>query len=278
MDFCGPRKPAGNFCHEVTRCAFCSYRAAGLRGPAVHAVPGGDERRTVMSNLRAFSIRAMTRMVVPCLAMCLSALPAVAQSDNGNYIFLLASGFLCDPSDSSTCPASAKATQGDTYEMSGAGTFEVQNKSVKAAGTFTHKSLDGNVLETGVWLAGELVSFDSYGAVPGALPGQGLAFGPARFGPKRLPMSFGPIPTGGLAVFRIRFFLMSGPSKTAVLQVNCALGEVPRERSVEGIRLTLEKNGSEFSEEAGGRVMFLSMRREVNAPAKPPRQEPASQD
>jgi hypothetical protein len=46
---------------------------------------------------------------------------------------------------------------------------------------------------------------------------------------------------------------------------------VPRERSVEGIRLTLEKNSSEFSEEMGGRVMFLSMRPEVSAPAETPR-------
>jgi hypothetical protein len=229
-----------------------------------------------MSNPGAFSIRAMSRVVLTCLAICLFAFPAAAQSNTGNYIFLLASGFLCDPGDSSTCPATAKATQADSYEMSGAGTFDAQNKSVKAAGAFTHKSPIGNVLETGVWLAGELVSFDSYGAAPGALLRQGLAFDPARFGPKRLPMPSGSMPTGGLAVFRIRLLPVSGPSKTAVLQLNCALGEVPRERSVEGIRLTFEKNGSEFSEEAGGRVMFLSVRPEVNAPAETPRQDPAS--
>jgi hypothetical protein len=56
----------------------------------------------------------------------------------------------------------------DSYEMSGAGTFEAQNKSVKAAGTFTHKSPNGNLLETGVWLAGDLASFDSYDAAPRA--------------------------------------------------------------------------------------------------------------
>src|SRR5438445_1497067 len=156
-----------------------------------------------MSNPGAFSIAAMTRVVVSCLAVCLYAFPAAAQSHDDNYIFLLASGFLCDAGDSSNCPATAKATQGDSYEMSGAGTFEAQNKSVKAAGTFTHKSSNGNVLETGVWLAGELVSFDSYGAAPGALPRQGLAFGPARFGPKHLPMPSGPMPTGGLAVSRM---------------------------------------------------------------------------
>jgi hypothetical protein len=228
-----------------------------------------------MFNLRPLSISAITGVVVPSLAMCLFALPAAAQGNNGTYIFLLASGLLCDPGDSSTCPATAKATQGDSYEMSGAGTFDAQNKSVKAAGTFTHKSPNGNVLETGIWLAGELVSFDSYGAAPGALQRQGLAFGRTQFGPKGLPMRVGPMPTGGLAVFRIRLLPMSGATTTAVLQMNCALGDVPRERSVEGIRLTLEKNGSEFSEEAAGRVMFLSMRSEVNTPANTSRQEPA---
>ncbi len=67
---------------------------------------------------------------------------------------------------------------------------------------------------------------------------------------------------------------MSGPSKIAVLQVNCALGDVPRERSVEGIRLNVERNGGEFSEEVGGRVMFLAMRPEVSTLAKSLHQEP----
>lgn len=62
-----------------------------------------------------------------------------------------------------------------------------------------------------------------------------------------------------------------------MLQVNCALGDVPRERSVEGIRLALEKNATEFSEEVGGRVMFVAMRPEVNTPARTPTQEPAPQ-
>ena len=133
-----------------------------------------------------------------------------------------------------------------SYEMSGAGTFEAQSKSVRAAGTFTHNSPNGNLLETGVWLA-ELVSFDLHGAAPGGLPRQGLAFCSARFGPKGLPMPSCPMPTGGLAVIRIRLLPMSGPSKTAAPQVNCALEKCPG-RSVGGIRLTLEKNGSEFSE------------------------------
>ena len=228
-----------------------------------------------MLSLRAFSIRVKISVGTWCLAIVLFASPAVAQSNNSNYIFLLASGFLCEPGDTSTCPATAKGAQGDSYEMSGAGTFDAQNKSVKAAGTYTHKSPNGNALETGVWIASELVSFDSYGAAPGALRQKGVALGPQPFGPRRLPMSSGPMPTGGLAVFRIRFLPVQGSPTNAVLQVNCALGDVPRERSVEGIRLTLERNGTEFSEEVGGRVMFLAMRPDARVPVKTPQQEPA---
>jgi hypothetical protein len=93
------------------------------------------------------------------------------------------------------------------------------------------------------------------------------ALGPPQFGPKRLTMFTGLVPTGGLAVFRILLLPMSGATRTAVLQVNCALGDVLRERSVEGIRLTSESSGNEFSEEVGGRVMFLSIRAELSAPA-----------
>jgi len=209
--------------------------------------------------------------------MALFAFPSAAQTNSTNYIFLLASGLLCDPGDSSTCPATAKGNQGDSYEMSGAGIFEAQTKSVKAAGTYTHKSPNGNVLDSGVWIASELVSFDSYGIAPAAFRQHGLALGPQPFGPRRMPVTASPMPTGGLAVFRITLLPMSGASKTAVLQVNCALGDVPRERSVEGIRLTLERNGTEFSEEVSGRVIFLSMRPEVSAPVKTPQQELAPQ-
>jgi hypothetical protein len=159
--------------------------------------------------------------------------------------------------------------------MSGAGTFDAQSKSVKAAGTYTHRSPSENVLETGVWLASELVSFDSYGAAPNALPRQGMAFGPAAMIQRRTPMNRGPIPTGGLAVFPIQLLPISGPSTTAVLQVNSTLGDVPRERSVEGIRLALEKNNSEYSEEISGRAMFLAMTPGMSTPVKAPQEEKA---
>lgn len=228
-----------------------------------------------MSKPRSSSIRALTNVAVPCLAIFLLASLAAAQGNNGNYILLLASGFLCDPADPSTCLATARADQGDSYEMTGAGTFDAQKKSVNAVGTFSHKSPNGNLLETGVWIASELVSFESYGVEPGALLRQGRALGRPPLGPIPLPMSSGLIPTGGLAVFRIRLLPVWGPSRTAVLQINCALGNVPHERSTEGIRLTLKGSGTDFSVEAGGRMMFLAMRPEAGAPAKVPHQEAA---
>jgi hypothetical protein len=216
-----------------------------------------------MSSRNIFSVLVTAFLAVQAFSL---VPPAMAQSNNGNFIFLLASGFLCDPGDSSTCPATAKGNQDDSYEMSGAGTFDAQSKSVKAAGTFSHRSPNGNVLESGVWLASELVSFDSYGLAPRALPHLGVPFGPLAIGPKRMPMTRGPMPTGGLAVFRILLLPISGPSTTALLQVNCALGDVPRDRSVEGIRLSLERAKTEYLEEVSGRVMFLSMRPEVSTP------------
>lgn len=205
------------------------------------------------------------------LFLCASS--ARAQSSPANYAFVVASGFLCESGDSGSCPAVAKSPNGDSYEISGAGTFDAQNKSVKAAGTFAHKATNGNVLETGVWTATALISFDSYGIKPAAVMQRGPAFGGSQIGYKRMVMRSGPLPTGGLAIFRILLMPVSGTIEPAVLQVNCALGDVPRERSVEGIRVALERNNSEYSEEASGRVIFLTQRTEVNTPAKVPEQE-----
>jgi len=191
------------------------------------------------------------------LALFVVPIPAMAQSNSADYIFLIASGFLCDAGDSSSCPAVVKSVDGSSYEMNGAGTFDTKSKLVTATGTFTHKSPYGNSLETGIWLANELVGFDSYGIAPGARMQAGSVFGPPQFGPRRMPMLSGAMPAGGLAVLRIRLLPMWGPSRTAVLQVICALGKVPDEHPTDGIRLTFEGGGAEFDEEITGRVLFL---------------------
>jgi hypothetical protein len=190
-----------------------------------------------------------------------------------NYTFLVGAGFLCDAGDSAPCPAVVKSANGDSYEMSGAGTLNTQGKSVTSAGTFTHKSSGGRVLETGVWTASELVSFDSYGIAPGALMRGGRAFGPPQFGPMRSRMFSGSMAAGGLAVIRIRLLPVWGLSKSATLQVNCAIGKVPPERQVEGIRLAFEGGGVEFNEEVSGRTLFVLTRPAANAAPKAPAPE-----
>jgi hypothetical protein len=224
----------------------------------------------VMSNQNVFSTLIVTWVAVPSLALFLGAGPARAQNSSADYIFLVASGFLCDLGDSAACPGVVKSAQGDSYEMSGTGTLSTQSKSVTATGTFTHKSRDGNALETGIWIASELVSFDSYGIAPGALMQEGWVFGPPQFGRKRLPMLSGPMPAGGLAVFRIRLLPMRGAPKTALLQVNCALGTVPAEHQRDGIRLAFEGGGGEFDEELSGRTLFVLTRPGASVAPKAP--------
>jgi hypothetical protein len=221
-----------------------------------------------MLNKSAFSTSLTAWAVVPSLLFLCAGAARAQTSAPAHYSFVVASGFLCDPGDSGTCPAVAKSVNGDTYEISGAGTFDPRNKSVKGAGTFTHKSTNGSVLETGVWTASALTSFDSYGIASPAVLQRELAVGGPQIGYRRLPMRPGPLPTGGLAIFHILLSPLSGITQTAVLQVNCALGNVPGERSVEGIRIRLERNNFEYSEEASGRVIFLALRPEVSAPAK----------
>ena len=66
---------------------------------------------------------------------------------------------------------------------------------------------------------------------------------------------------------------MWGPSRNAVMQVNCALGKVPPEHQVEGVRLTFERGGVEFDEEISGRALFLLTRPRASAAAKAPAPE-----
>ena len=223
-----------------------------------------------MPNQKVFLSLVIMGVAVPSLAILLAAIPAMAQSNSGDYVFLIASGFLCDTGDSSACPAVVKSADGASYEMSGAGTFNTKSKSATATGTFTRKSPNGNSLETGIWIANEFVSFDSYGISPGARMQAGSVFGPPLFGPRRMPMLSGPMPAGGLAVFRIRLLPMWGASRTATLQVNCALGKVPDEHQREGIRLAFEGGGGEFDEEVSGRTMFVLTRPGPNPTTKPP--------
>ncbi|HMD85185.1 MAG TPA: hypothetical protein VKO18_10865 [Terriglobia bacterium] len=129
------------------------------------------------------------------------------------------------------------------------------------------------MLETGIWVASELVGFDSYGIVPGALMREGRALGPPPFGPMRMRMFSGPMPAGGRAVLSIRLIPVLGLARNATLQINCALGKVPDEHQVEGIRLAFEGGGVDFNEEISGRTLFLLMRPGATTVSKAPASE-----
>ena len=206
-------------------------------------------------------------LAVSSMALLLAAGTGLAQTGPTNYALLVGTGVLCDLGDSSACPAVVKSADGSSYELAGVGVFAAQEKSVTATGTFVHKSSDGTTLETGIWIAKELVSFQFYGLAPGALMHAGMAMGQSPIGPHAMSMPGGrmggmhmpgsPMPAGGLAVLHIRLLPISGFARTATLEVNCALGKVPDEHPTEGIRLSLER-GMSFDQEVSGRTMFLA--------------------
>lgn len=196
-----------------------------------------------------------------------------APSANGpattNYNLLIASGFLCDPPGSDVCPAVARASDGETIEISGAGTLGPAGKSVAAAGAFIAKTRDGYIVTTGVWTATGLVSFESYGLAPGALQRDHPQFrAPGGFPMGKMPgpvaaMMAGPVAGGGLAVIRIRLLPDAGSPTDAVLRVNCAKGKVPEGEQSDGVRLTITE-GPVFDEQVSGRTVFLLRRPEPN--------------
>ena len=197
--------------------------------------------------------------------------PAATPAGTANYNFLIASGFLCDPNDSAQCPAVTRAADGETIEISGAGTLGLANKSVTAAGAFTEKSPNGYIVATGVWTATQLVSFDSYGVDHGALLrdypqfrrlGLFVMAGPKMPGPMAGPMAglmAGPIAAGGVAVIHIRLLPDAGSPAEAILRVNCAKGKVPEEEQSDGVRLDIT-GGPAFEEPVSGRTLFLLQR------------------
>jgi hypothetical protein len=211
-----------------------------------------------------FFFTGVTAFLIPVIG----ASPVLAENDSATYNFLVGSGFLCDPNDSSTCPAVARAASGDTIELSGAGTLSLANQSVTAAGAFTQKSSTGEVVATGIWTSTELLSFKSYGIAPVTLMRQRQKFKASRLSPLGLGMLASPLPAGGLALLRIRLLADAGRPKDAILQVNCALGKVPPNQSEDGVRLAIQEDGMKFDQKVSGRTVFMLRRPGFGFPSK----------
>ena len=212
-------------------------------------------------------------LIMLVLATAIRASPAPPDASSANYNFLVGTGYVCDPNDSSACPAVAQTANGDSIEISGAGTLNPSSKAVAAMGAFTRKTAKGEIEETGIWKATELVKFNSYGIAPGA-----LARDKRRFKSMGMfPMGFlnGPLPAGGLALFRIELLPDVGKPKDAFLQVNCAIGKVPENQQGDGIRLAVQGEDLKFDQKVSGRTLFMIRKPQVNsqvmdaAPGKP---------
>jgi hypothetical protein len=85
--------------------------------------------------------------------------------------------------------------------MRGVETFNTKSKLMPVTGTFTYKSRQRKLLETGMWIGNELPSFDCEGIAPGARMHAGSTFGPPQFGSMRTPMLSGSMPTGAWVYF-----------------------------------------------------------------------------
>ncbi len=206
----------------------------------------------------------LTSLIMLGLAIPIRASLVSPEGNSADYSILVASGFVCDPNDSSTCPAVAQAANGDTIEISGAGTFNPSSKAVAAMGAFTHKTAKGEIMETGIWRATELLKFNSYGIAPGALLRDKRRFkslGLFPMGPLR-----GPMPAGGLALLRLQLLPDVGKPKEAFLQVNCAIGKVPENQQGDGIRLAVQGEDLKFDQKVSGRTLFMLRKPQASVP------------
>ena len=174
-----------------------------------------------------------------------------------NYTFLVAAGVVCASSESAGCPAVVKSTNNDGYRLSGAGTFSARSRSAAGAGTFTHETSLGVPLESGVWVLEQFVTFDSYGLGPSPILKDPKVIGPARFGSRRMPGPMQSMAAGGRAVFRVRMLPISGPSRTATLEINCPVGQPPAEYQLDGIKLEMDGSALQFEEQGPLHSLFL---------------------
>lgn len=169
------------------------------------------------------------------LAMVLSGFVAVgASADSGHrdYLYVAGTNDLCNI-EPSACPDIARASNGDTIELTGSGTLSIHPSSVAGGGDFTHKNAAGDVRATGTWTALELESFTSYGSEADLPPNL----------------------EGGHAVILVQLFVGGAPVHTAILTVDCEIGKPPPGHG-EGIRLAVQ-GALNFNTKVSGLTVFV---------------------
>ena|SRR2546428_535711 len=178
-------------------------------------------------------MRKLSLLAVLALLLSLTGtIGARADSGHRDYQYLAGVQPLCDI-EPSACPDIARASNGDTVELTGSGALSIHPASVTGSGDFTHKNANGDVLATGTWSALKLESFTSYGTSPDLPPNL----------------------EGGHVVILVQLFVGGAPVHTAILQVDCAIGKPPPGHT-EGIRLAVQ-GALNFNKKVSGLTVFI---------------------
>lgn len=177
---------------------------------------------------------------VPALVVALLfSAPNVATADSGSatFKFFAASQFLCGLG-TTACPDVARAANGDTVALTGAGKLSIHPESATGSGTFVHKAAGGTVLASGTWKVQNLLSFNDYG------PSTNPNFAGLR---------------AGNALLLVTLFVGGTPVHDAILEITCRLpgDQGPAEMGKgEGIRLAVQE-GLNFNEKVSGFTVFI---------------------
>jgi len=173
----------------------------------------------------------LSLVVLVMFLLSVSTISVSADSGSASYDYLIGTALCPDPE----CVAVARAANGDTIEIAGAGTLSIHPKSVSGGGTFTHH-LAGGGSGSGTWTATQLLSFDEYHCF----------FDPG----------LGDI-CGGRVLVRVHLVAAGGsPQADAILEMTCILGGKAPASAVEGIRLAIQ-GGPNFNQELGGLDLFI---------------------
>jgi hypothetical protein len=184
-----------------------------------------------MANLRRATLTLLT---AGSLALAFAGAGTIgAAADGIQYQFVTGAGALCSLTPTA-CPDVARASNGDTIEIAGQGTFVTGSDEVGGGGTFVHRDAAGNVKARGTWTAEELLSFTSFG---GNAPG--------------LPPNF----EGGLARIEVELHPNGSHKRlVAVLQVDCGINSPT---GAEGVKLAV-RHALTFSQEVSGLTIFIN--------------------
>ena len=158
-----------------------------------------------------------------------------AGQSTASFQFLVGTGPLCSLPVPNPCPDISMADNGDKVALTGQGTLSIFASSVTGSGTFVHMAPDGTVRAMGTWTAIRLMSFRSFGNSPG------------------LPSNF----VGGHAIMLVQLSVGGKPVHTAVLTVNCEVGNPP-DGLHEGIKLAVQGTPFNFNKQVSGLTVFIS--------------------